>query len=99
MKGRRVGTLTLGLVMVAAGILFLAWIFLPGAVDIWFCMKFWPMALILLGAEILYSWAKSPKEKLLYDGAAIVLLCFLLIGCFSVAVAWGMGEHFMSHWI
>jgi len=84
--------------MVAAGVLFLVWILAPGAVNIWFCLKFWPVVLILLGAEVLCSWALAPEEKLRYDGAAMVLLFFLLIGCFTVAVIWGVGMHWTEFW-
>ena len=88
MRGRRVGTLTLGVTMVAAGLAFLVWVFAPKLVDIWFCLKFWPVVLILLGLEVLASWAFAGEDKLRYDGAGLVLLAILLMGCFMVAALW-----------
>lgn len=95
MNGRRVGTLTLGVAMMAAGILFLVWIFAPQAVDIWFCLKFWPVILILLGGEVLWSYAFAAQEKLRYDGVAMVLLIFLVMCCFTVAGIWSAGNHWV----
>ncbi len=96
MRGRRIGTLSLGIGLVGAGILFLVWIFMPSVVNIWFCLKFWPVLLILMGAEVLWGYATAREERLRYDGWGIVLLCFLLIGCFSVASVWSAGQYWIE---
>lgn len=99
MRGRRVGTLTLGISLIGAGILFLVWILAPSTVNIWFCLQFWPVILILLGGEVLCGYIFAKEEKIRYDGWGIVLICCLLMGCFTVASIWSAGHYWMERGI
>lgn len=82
LNGRRVGTLTLGIVLIVFGILFVARIIQP-AINYDFILNCWPLILILLGAEILVSYILNKEDKIKYDGwaiALIVLLSFFALG-------------------
>ncbi len=82
-RNRRVGTLTMGLVLVLMGGIFLAHLAIPELNYLWL-MNFWPVVLILLGIETLISYTINKEEKLRYDGWAIVIM-MVLIG-FSVCM-------------
>ena len=94
MKGRRVGTLTLGIALVMTGIAYLTAAFAPAAMNLAFLLKLWPVVLVLLGAEVLAAYFINKEERLRYDGWA-VFLTFCLIGfawCLAVVeLALGCG--------
>lgn len=95
---RRVGTLTLGVALVAAGALMMVSLFWP-AVDLRWALKVSPVLLILLGVETLLAARGGGKVK--YDWVGMVL-CFVLV-CAALclyAVAWWMlyGEQ-MGYWL
>jgi len=75
-KGRRVGTLTAGIVLVIFGIIFLLRTFMPDFNISWI-ISFWPVVLILLGIEIIAAYAINKEEKMQYDFAAIMLVIIL----------------------
>ena len=83
---RRVGTVTLGLTLVAAGIVMLVSLFRPET-DLRWAVKLSPLILVCLGAETLLSARGGGRVK--YDWVGM-LLCFLLtIGAVALyAVAW-----------
>ncbi len=93
MKNRRVGTFTLGAMLIAVGAVYLVHLFAPGAVDLLFVMRFWPVVLILLGTEVLISYFINKDDKMRYDGWAIFLIICL------IGFAWCMaaGELFLEH--
>ncbi len=66
---RRVGTLTLGVCLIAAGVLFLLCRFLPGLpwLVIWQVLP--AAGLILLGCEVLYYSARRVSVRLRLGGA------------------------------
>ena len=75
---RRVGSLTLGFCLIAAGIFFLLYYFVPGF-DWLLAVKIAPAAaLILLGCEVLFFAARPGRWK--YDFMS-VFVCLILIGC------------------
>lgn len=76
MKKRRVGTITLGSILILFGGLYLSHLFLPSVSYLWI-MKLWPLILICMGVEILYSYFINKDEKLCYDTAAIWILILL----------------------
>lgn len=82
-KTRRVGTFTMALCLIAAGVLLLVHIFVP-SLDVVQIFRFTPVVLILLGIEILIANFTQKDEKLTYDFLS-VLLCILLIGASLVA--------------
>ena len=80
---RRVGSLTLGVCLIASGVLFLCYFFLPGF-DWELAMKIAPAAgLILLGCEVLYFAAKPQRWK--YDFLSVLLCLVLMAACFGAS--------------
>lgn len=80
---RRVGTLTLGVCLIAAGTLFLLARFLPGLpwLVIWQVLP--AAGLILLGCEVLYFSARPGKCRC--DFGSVVLCLLMMGGCFGVS--------------
>ena len=80
---RRVGTLPLGVCLIAAGTLFLLARFLPGLpwLVIWQVLP--AAGLILLGCEVLYYSARPGACRCDFGS---VMLCLLMMGgCFGVS--------------
>ena len=80
---RRVGTLTLGVCLIAAGVLFLLCRFLPGLpwMVIWQVLP--AAGLILLGCEVLYFSARPGECRC--DFGSVVLCLLMMGGCFGVS--------------
>lgn len=80
---RRVGTLTLGVCLIAAGTLFLLARFLPGLpwLVIWQVLP--AAGLILLGCEVLYYSARPGAFRC--DFGSVVLCLLMMGGCFGVS--------------
>ncbi|MCI9578950.1 MAG: hypothetical protein HFF98_08900 [Oscillibacter sp.] len=91
---RRVGTFTLGAVLVTAGLAMLASLFWPG-LELGGLLKASPLILVALGVETLLSARGGGRVK--YDWLGMIL-CFLLVGAAMVfyAAAWAYenGEFF-----
>lgn len=81
-RTHKVGTVTLGIILVLFGSVFLAHIFIPTLTYdiIW---HLWPCAMISLGVEVLISAIRSDKAE--YDGWGIFLT--FLITVFSMGMA------------
>lgn len=94
---RRVGTFTLGVVLVAAGCWMLGSLLWP-KLDIGWMLKLSPAILIALGVEVLLAARGGGRIK--YDWLGM-LLCFLLVGAGLVmyAAAWYYenGEYFNAY--
>ena len=84
LKGRRVGTLTSGTVLIVFGILFLLRLVFP-AIKFSIISSLWPIILILLGVEILISYMVNKEEKIKYDTGAIFLV--IVLSFFSMGMA------------
>lgn len=84
MRTHRVGTITLGLILIVFGTLFLVHMVVPtfGYKVIY---KLWPIMLITLGMEILLTNKKVEQDKFIYDKGAIFLM--ILICFFSMTMA------------
>ncbi len=78
LKGRRVGTFTSGIVLVVFGVLFLLHTMFRN-IDYAFIFSLWPIILILLGIEIVISYAVNKNETMRYDGGAIALMIILAL--------------------
>lgn len=91
---RRVGTFTLGVVLVAAGCGMLVSLLWP-AFEIGWLLNASPLILVALGVETLLSARGGGKVK--YDWLGM-LLCFLLVGAglvlYAAAWAYENGEYF-----
>ena len=84
-RTRRVGTLTMGVSLIAAGILFLVHLVVPADLSYYFIFKLWPVTLILLGAEVLAANLINKEGKMIYDGWAIFIMIIIL--CIAGAMA------------
>lgn len=92
---RRVGTFTLGVVLVICGIWMMATMFYP-RLDLAWVLKGSPLILVSLGVETLLSARSSGKVK--YDWLGMIL-CFILV-CAALclyAIAYVMVWH--PEWI
>jgi hypothetical protein len=95
-KTHRVGTLTLGGMLLAFGLLFLLRIFLTGlSFDIIF--KLWPIIFIFLGLEILIANFVQKQEKLIYDKTAFALIILLSFFAMGMSIVEFCMEHINSH--
>ncbi|MDF2941494.1 MAG: hypothetical protein K0S01_352 [Herbinix sp.] len=95
-KIHRVGTITLGGMLVTFGILFLLRIFL---VDMTFeiIFKLWPIIFILLGIEILIANFRQKEEKLIYDKTAFALIIILSLFAMGMAITEFCMDYTGSH--
>ena len=72
---RRVGTLTMGVVLVASGCAMLLGMFFP-KLDLTFLLQLSPVILISLGLETLFAARGGGKVK--YDWVGMILCCLLV---------------------
>ena len=89
MKSRKIGVLTLGVSLIAFGVLYLLRVFMPGW-DYLTVLRFWPFVLVLLGAEVLLSALLPRKEgepPAKVDALSIVLLFVTLFMACGLAAA------------
>ena len=86
MRNRRVGTLTLGIILIIGGLLFIL-ITLNIMTDYRWILSLWPLILILLGTEVLSFSFLNREEKLKYDGGAIALLIVLSLITYTLTGA------------
>jgi hypothetical protein len=83
-SGRRVGTFTAGLVMIAFGSLFILRNFYA-ELNLDLIFSLWPVILVLLGLEIIVAYIVNNNDKIRYDGAAILLT--LTLSFFAMCMA------------
>lgn len=81
-KTHRIGTITLGGLLITFGLLFLLRIFIT---TLSYCIifKLWPLIFILLGIEILIANFRQKESSLIYDKTAfalIIILSFFAMG-------------------
>lgn len=85
--GRRMGTLTFGVCLVAAGVLLLIWVLAPDqslSLLAQAC-RLSPLVLVGLGAEILVTYFRHQGKGLRYDGWGIFLTLLLVLGASSIS--------------
>ena len=83
MKERRIGTFSLGVVLLVYGVLFLISTYVK-SFSFYFVFRLWPFIFIVLGVEISYSAVRYKEENYRYDFAAILLICILMIFAMSM---------------
>ncbi|MFA9375190.1 MAG: LiaI-LiaF-like domain-containing protein [Lachnotalea sp.] len=84
MKEHRVGTVTLGIMMILFGVLFLIHMLIP-ALSYDLIYRIWPIMIIALGVEVLLANRKSEKIRFVYDKGAVFLM--IIICFFSMSMA------------
>lgn len=95
-KTHRVGSITLGIILILFGILLLTSIFVP-ALTYANILQFWPVTFILLGCEILFANFRSEKVHFRYDGWSILFLFFVLIFSTSMGILDYCVTHFPQY--
>lgn len=84
MRERRVGTFTLGIVLVVFGVLFLLHTFLS-ELNYYFIFAMWPLIFIILGGEVLYYALHQKQAEYKYDFAAIIIIMMLIVFAMCMA--------------
>lgn len=84
-KTHKVGTITLGGMLIVFGLLFLLRLFFA---DITYELIFrlWPVIFIFLGGEVLIANFRQKEEKMVYDKTAIAMLIILSFFAMGMAV-------------
>ncbi|MBR1852162.1 MAG: hypothetical protein IJ794_03145 [Lachnospiraceae bacterium] len=87
----RVGTISLGIMLIGFGVAFLMRLFFPllSAQQI---LRYWPAVMIVLGTEVLL--AGSGKQDFVVDKAAVILMFLVLFFLFGMAGAEFVLMHF-----
>ena len=93
LKGRRVGTLTAGIILVIFGLMFLLRL-VTSNINICLIASLWPVILVLLGIEIILAYIINKEEKIQYDFGAIILVIILIF----FAMGMGVAEFIITHW-
>lgn len=91
-KGRRVGTLTSGIVLVVFGILFLLRL-ISTNINIFQIVSLWPLILISVGVEVIAAYIINKEEIIKYDFKAIILVIILVF----FAMGMGGAEFIITH--
>lgn len=91
-KTHRVGTITLGVMLITFGSLFLLRIFLP-YLSYSMIFKLWPVIFIVLGFELLIANFRQKEGKLIYDKTAVALTVVLTFFAMGMSVADYIMEH------
>lgn len=86
MKKHRVGSVTLGCVLILMGGLFMAHTFFPSLSYVTI-FRLWPVILIALGVEVLLAQGKREKTEFVYDGWAVILMIILIFFAMCMAAA------------
>ena len=89
---RRVGTTTMGLVLVVAGIAITAGMLNPD-LDFSLLCKLSPLVLVALGVEVLIAACTARQAKLKYDVLSMFVCAFLIIAALCGAAAAPMLEY------
>lgn len=84
MRTHKVGTLTLGVMLVLFGVLFMVHLF-GGFLSYRLILNLWPLVLISLGVEVLLSLMPKTECKFTLDGKAVVLLVLLMLFALCMA--------------
>ncbi len=84
-RNRRVGTLTMGISLISAGVLFAIHLLIPGILTYYYIFRLWPVILILLGIEVLAANIRNKEDKIIYDGWAMFIM--VLVMCLAGTMA------------
>lgn len=91
-RGRRVGTLTSGIVLIVFGVMFLLRL-VSANINILLIASFWPLILVSVGIEIIAAYVINKEEKIQYDFSAIILVVILVF----FAMGMGAAEFVINH--
>lgn len=91
-KGRPVGTLTTGIVLITFGIIFLLRLMYP-SIKYAIIASMWPLVLVILGIEIIISCFRNKEGIIKYDFGGV----FILIALSMFAMGMGCMEYIIAH--
>lgn len=91
-KGRRVGTLTAGIILIIFGMMFLLRVVTTN-IDVYLIASLWPLILVSLGIEIILAYIINKEEKMQYDFGGIILIIVLAF----FAMGMGSVEFIINH--
>ncbi len=77
MPQRRIGSVTLGVSMIAFGVLFFLRTFTK-LVSYEFVLKLWPLVLIIFGLEVLIAVGKKKGQTFKFDFVSLLMTALLL---------------------
>lgn len=92
-RTRRVGTITLGVMLIAVGVLSVIHIINP-SLNMITILKLSPIILIALGIEILIAAFVNNSDKIRYDGVSIILCVFLICASLGMSAVMTVFEYF-----
>lgn len=84
MRQKRVGTITLGGVLLLYGILFFIHMFIK-EISYHLIFRMWPIVFLVLGIEVLVAAVRWKDSQFQYDFAAIIIICILLVFAMGMA--------------
>ena len=87
MRVKRIGSTTSGLILIAAGLAFLASSVLNSTTVLEWTLKLWPAVLICLGVEILLAQRKTENVERKYDFLSVILSLFCIIFVLACEIA------------
>ncbi len=92
MRQWRVGTISLGIILLGCGAALLSWSLGGQPLPVLY-LRWWPIALIILGLEIIASALpqRDNQPAFKYDGASILLIVIILIGSLGLSLLNGLG--------
>ena len=86
MRTHKVGTVTLGIMLILFGVLFLIHLW-TGALSFHIIFDLWPLVFLFLGAEVFLSLLPLSNTEFRLDGWSIVLLCVLMLFAMAMGAA------------
>ncbi len=92
MKICRIGSITFGLCCILYGVLFLLRTFFQ-TINYAFILKLWPVVLIVLGIEVIFSYVMVKDREIRYDVWAIAMI--LMVTVFAMGM--GCMEFLLEH--
>lgn len=97
MKERRVGTFTLGIVLLVLVYYFTPYIF--NTMQYYYIFMLWPVIFILLGGEVIYYALHQKQVQYKYDFAAILIIMMLVVFALCMAGADWIYQHYpQKYW-
>jgi len=85
-KTRRVGTFSMGLALILAGLTLTAFCLFPSW-DLSLIFKLSPLILVFFGIEMIYANAINKHDKLKYDIFSMLICCFLILASCGATAA------------
>lgn len=87
MQTKRVGTVTSGFTLVAAGIVFLIYTLVPRTIILTQVLRFWPVVLISLGIELVVKSFKKDDNQYKYDFASVIMMLLCIAFAFACEIS------------